>query len=887
LPRLQEYSHVVTADESSFSLAHSLGSVGGADLHVQPDLLPQRLMAHVEGGNASTAEVQELLTDYHELSMRNRTLELQLQHVQLQLEAIRADNDTLHVNAEEAREVQSRLEEHVLLLQTKLRDIATFEGAQTEQTLQRLRGTLLSAAHDEMEQLRSAAKRAEMSKQLLERTTTEERMRYESEVRALRTELNQQSRQLAQRAVLFASKERQWKESVSSSQQAQVDQSARANTCAAKLEAVQEQLDRSERLRSETSLRAQELASVAERLRVELDASLEKQAAADADAVELRNHCSALQSELERLRRADTDHVQLEFAREMQELRLQYDRDIKSLKHEVNSRNITLREREDEVEHLKHSLASARQRAAQSEDALQSILSDRASSDPVVAKLLQEVDDLKRGADCVDSPAVAEHEPACRETIKCEDKSVGVALYDPADAERHINELRVLRPRICELEEELARLQSQLYIDNAEEIRQQIDAQVAARIQAAVTESQQQFQEERNSLQSEAHILHAEIEFIRKEKREVQVLVDLHQRAADAAAVSEEAQRKSCETLRQTLEETATRHSQAIIKVNSSWNAAINAMCQNIFFVLNEPSRSRGWTPVANLDIERSTAQAFESAVERVKELALAYTSTLKNLPEQLSRFAESAIQKSAGDQSRVHSALEALDHRLEILGTAVTACKQVLASQPQKEEVRLMRMQEAAQSRKEIERLKLISRTAAAMLNTMNVREQSIALALQNLRISCDGAHERLQLCQSFLLIKARSSATTMAQLRSQIATLKRYRDVSGMRTPYTFEEFGADDDSLDASVTVSVPTRIVRRANPATGQLVSRRKLQGLCVCTERLRVELRELAKHVRSITAKLYEELWQMVWAVARAYATRQIEDRAKLQVQMIG
>ena len=234
-------------------------------------------------GDRWSEDVQHDLTSLAawETRVKERAQELQLNHALLQHQAMIAKEQAGRVERDMLLLRLTEAEQDKLLLEAKLREVVSFEHGQPQSGQQKgskslssllrgIRGKLLDAANDKIDELSETLRRADgetaNDTQQWEQLLAER----ESEITALREETVRLSQQLAQRTVLFSAQDRRWRESTRSHLSLQTEQSRDLLNARARLQQLESVYERTDRERLEQHVRCVHLQEEVDELRAHL-----------------------------------------------------------------------------------------------------------------------------------------------------------------------------------------------------------------------------------------------------------------------------------------------------------------------------------------------------------------------------------------------------------------------------------------------------------------------------------------------------------------------------------------------------------------------------------------------------------------------------------------
>jgi hypothetical protein len=525
-------------------------------------------------------ELRGVLQELHAASAKNRALAMQLEHLKLQYEGIQAENEQLHARCEDATAARESAEEQLLLVQAKLQQISAFEasaGVRTDSSLEALRGQLLHHAREEIADLKMEIHTLRMEQDRKTKQFDELLQRYGTETKGLRAEMQQLANDLAQRTVLYASKEREWRIQLSQTERMSVDQNAQLIGLEATNKELQKQVERLEGQRMNEATRSKELARQVTQLEEELAGLREaEQQLADENA-ELQAQLVGLQNEVEHLRRGGVEDLQRNMVHEVEQLRTVHDREVKKLQSELDQAVDAYKAEHERSVQYEQEWAKYKDLAEQSERALSDMIRGAASTDVVLAQLLERSGRL--GLSGFDQHDLGQSSASAR-TVPVDTKHS--STQTDVDYERVI---RGLENEVLQSKQQVAALQKQIEghrtVDQRLEAHQvQLEvkyrtamqaelAQLRAELEADYATRKEQLDKARQSTLTESKILHEEIRALREENHVLRVdFEDIKQQQQDASQIAEM-------MAAQRIEELQEKHAAALDKLHQHWQSVL------------------------------------------------------------------------------------------------------------------------------------------------------------------------------------------------------------------------------------------------------------------------------------------------------------------------
>lgn len=253
---------------------------------------------------------------------RLRVMELRLNHAQLQVSALRGENERLQTEVEDLQLAGAEGEEHRLLLEARLRDVSEFEGGGAEETgLEQLRGALLAAADQHIRSM--GAEMRQLRREVSGRSiaANEELAEKESEVVALREQLQSLSDQLAQRTVLYSAVDRRYRDEVRTRELTETELVAENRNLTARLQQLERQYSDVDGQRVEALLTVRQQRDTIAKLETEEASARARTQALDEELMTITTQCQTLQRVVEQLRGSDLEALEKDMAAEVEAVR--------------------------------------------------------------------------------------------------------------------------------------------------------------------------------------------------------------------------------------------------------------------------------------------------------------------------------------------------------------------------------------------------------------------------------------------------------------------------------------------------------------------------------------------------------------------------------------
>ena len=336
-------------DLSKLQKSFSASNVSGCDLQDFENLLKK------DDGEC----IRRLVNKLHEQSSDLRSTELQFNHSKLQVQALLSSQQQLQAERDELTHALAVSEQDLLLLETKLQDVVSFEsnGSGSPAQLQKglliedIRGRLLSAADNRIAELTESLREVDNRHTSSEQKALNEKVKLASDNASLKSELRRLSDQLAQRAVLSAAQERRWNETARIHESHTAEKTGELIDLRARLQQLESTHERADRERIDAVLQCRQLAEEQRRLESMHADLTEKLSASDAEVVDLTAQNLSLQTTVDRLRSSDLEGLERELAAE-----------VEAIREEARSRELALSRQLEEARDLLSHHAEERER---------------------------------------------------------------------------------------------------------------------------------------------------------------------------------------------------------------------------------------------------------------------------------------------------------------------------------------------------------------------------------------------------------------------------------------------------------------------------------------------------------------------------------------------
>lgn len=311
--------------------------------------------------------IHRLVQTAHQQHADIRSMELQLNHSNLQVQTLSAREQELKDQVDMLQFTIASVEQDKLLLESKLQEIAGFEGSRNANncslSLKDIRGKLLNVANNKIGELSRALQnsKCEHEKSIVESVAEHERIL--SENQALREEVTRVSELMAQRTVLYAAQERRYHDTTRTYGSLTNEKDKENIELRARLQQLEQQYEKSDRAHIEAVLISRQLEESQKRLQAQLFDAIEKSKTIETDMSDLTSHNISLQATVERLRGADMDELERDLAAEVGVIRAESRTREEALMRQLqNAQELISSEAEkrellvDEVERLRSEL---------------------------------------------------------------------------------------------------------------------------------------------------------------------------------------------------------------------------------------------------------------------------------------------------------------------------------------------------------------------------------------------------------------------------------------------------------------------------------------------------------------------------------------------------
>jgi chromosome segregation ATPase len=284
----------------------------------RPELQALSLLSREDGET-----VRRLMNELHLQQVDNQSLNLRINHLQLQNEALFNSEQEHKHELDQALFVIATLEQDMLLLKTKLRDVAGFEQNRDDHVMEEIRGKLLQLSSERCEEFVK-------SMDSLQRENDEKSRQYEQHVQDLEVEnqalvhkLEELSTEIAQRAVLYAAQERRMMDTLTTHNYEAQGKVKQLVEVQAKLEQLQSMYDKLSHEHTELTIQQRSLSSNKEDLVLQLEELQEQLQMANSDMAEMATQNKSLETMISHLRGSDADGMELNILQEIEKVRHQ------------------------------------------------------------------------------------------------------------------------------------------------------------------------------------------------------------------------------------------------------------------------------------------------------------------------------------------------------------------------------------------------------------------------------------------------------------------------------------------------------------------------------------------------------------------------------------
>lgn len=252
----------------------------------------------------------DLTNKVHSLSADLRSLEIQLNHSRLQVESLSLTERDLHNERDSLQFALAESEQDRLLMETKLANIAGFEGGRggNDLSIEAIRGKLLDMANKSIGELNETIREQRNADQSEKKNAQISKL--SSQNKSLRVELKDLTDQLAQRTVLYAAQERKYNDSMRTNHTHHTEKSDEISQLRARLQQMEKQFEHVDRERVEAILRGREQDTSQETLQEQLSEAVERAQQLDLELTTLTTQNSTLQTTIQHLRGANFEELE-------------------------------------------------------------------------------------------------------------------------------------------------------------------------------------------------------------------------------------------------------------------------------------------------------------------------------------------------------------------------------------------------------------------------------------------------------------------------------------------------------------------------------------------------------------------------------------------------
>jgi len=287
------------------------------------DVQRQQHQQHRE--EAST--VHRLVQTTHQQHAQLRSLELQLNHSNLQVQALSVREQELRQQVDVLQFTIASSEQDKLLLESKLHDVAGFEGSRRgggsncSLSLKDIRGKLLHVANTKIEELTRALQQSQKQFDEAKAGEEQEKRLLSVENQALREEVTRIGQELGKRTVLYSAQERRYHDVSRTYGSLTTEKETENIQLRARLQQLEQQYEKSDRAHIEAMLVSRQLEETNKRLQVQLSDAADRVRTLDSEVADLSSQNVSLHSTVERLRGADLVDLERDLMTEVETIR--------------------------------------------------------------------------------------------------------------------------------------------------------------------------------------------------------------------------------------------------------------------------------------------------------------------------------------------------------------------------------------------------------------------------------------------------------------------------------------------------------------------------------------------------------------------------------------
>ena len=252
----------------------------------------------------------DLTSKVHSLKADLRSVEIQLNHAQLQVESLSSAEQNLQSERDSLQFALAESEQDRLLLETKLANIAGFEGGRgnDDLSLAGIRGKLLEMANKSIKELNETVQELKGVNQSEKKR--EQIVKLSAQNKALREELKDLTDQIAKRTILYSAQERKYNDSLRTNHALHIEKSDEISELRARLQQMEKQFELVDRERVEVILRNREKDLDQKTLQTQLSEAVERIQGLDSELTTLTTQNASLQTTVEHLRGANFEELE-------------------------------------------------------------------------------------------------------------------------------------------------------------------------------------------------------------------------------------------------------------------------------------------------------------------------------------------------------------------------------------------------------------------------------------------------------------------------------------------------------------------------------------------------------------------------------------------------
>ncbi len=325
-----------------------------------------------EGGDENLGIVRKVLQKLHHTQADLRAADLQTNHMKLQLQALSASEQQVRSERDLLEYAAAESEQDKLLLETRLKEIAGFEGLQVSVTAADIRGELLHLANEKIAELMNALQLQDKEMNASsESARVAERQNLEN--KALRAEIDHLSNQLAQRTVLYSAQERRLHNNTRANHAVMDEKDTQIAELRARLQDLERRYEGIDRERIESIFSERQTKEAYKAIEVELANALERAQQLDTELTGLNTQNISLHATVEHLRGANYDDVERDLAADVETIRAESNAREDQLRMQLDSARSLLAQEADRRETVLDEVAELRRELADKEALLRAV----------------------------------------------------------------------------------------------------------------------------------------------------------------------------------------------------------------------------------------------------------------------------------------------------------------------------------------------------------------------------------------------------------------------------------------------------------------------------------------------------------------------------------